>query len=308
MDIAGLVTQVYVDVMLAVNFVMDFFILWATGRLANIKVSFGRLTLGALLGASYSLVIFFPEGSIVSSLLAKIGCSLLMVLVTFYPVKLRLFIRSLAYLYLISFAMGGAVIAATYLANDIPGYVQVFNGGGVYFGGLHYGWLLIGLLVALIIGWGGLWYLRKNRLHQEYVSTLIISLLGQRLEIKALLDTGNQLSDPLTNGPVVVVETLALKRYFPGSIWKTINQDDLIMSELAASVEPEWASRIRLIPFSSVGRSNGIMVGIRPDWVEVINKDGAFRRNDIVLGLTNKNLCKEGKYQALLPPAIFDEN
>jgi len=306
-DIAGLVTQVYVDVMLAVNFVMDFFILWAAVKLANLKVGFGRLTLGALLGASYSLVIFFPESSILSSLLAKIVCSLLMVLVTIYPVKLRVFLRSLVYLYLISFAMGGAVIAATYLASDIPGYVQVFNGGGVYFSGLHFGWLFIGVLVDIVIGWGGLWYVRRNRVYREYVSTLTISLSGQRVEINALLDTGNQLSDPLTNQPVIVVEKDVLQRHFHSNIWKLINHDDLAMSELAANLEPEWASRIRIIPFSSVGRSNGMMVGIRPDWVEVTNKDGSFRRNDVVLGLTNKNLSKDGKYEALLPPAIFEE-
>lgn len=308
MEFAGLVTQVYVDVMLAVNFIMDFFILWAAGRMAHIKVGVWRLMLGALLGASYSLVIFFPESSLLNSLLAKIVCSVLMVLLAFYPLKFRALLSSLVYLYLISFAMGGAVIAATYLANDAPGYVQVFSGGGIYASGLHYGWLLIGLLVALVIGWGGIWYLRRNKLQQELVSTVIISLLGQTVKIKALLDTGNQLREPLTNRLVVVVEAEFLQSQLPSSIWQAIKQEDLVIAELAAGLEPEWASRIRLIPFSSVGRSNGMMAGIRPDWVEVINKEGTYRRSDLVLGLINKTLCKEGKYQALLPSAMFEEN
>lgn len=306
MEFAGLVTQVYVDVMLAVNLLMDFFILWAAGRLANIKTSFGRLLLGAMLGASYSLVIFFPDSVMLNSLPAKIGCSLLMVLLAFYPVRLRVFLRALVFLYMISFAMGGAVIAANYLSDDTPGFLRVMGGVGILGGGLHYGWLLLGLSVALLIGWFGLAYSRKSKLQKEYVSPLNISLAGRILTTKGLLDTGNQLCDPLTNKPVVVVESEVLKEILPLSIWQAVNQDDLAMYKLAAGLEQEWASRIRLIPFSSVGRNKGMMAGIRPDWIEVVQGEECFRRTDIILGLVNKTLCKEGRYHALLPPAVYE--
>jgi len=305
---AGLVTQVYVDVMLAVNLVMDFFILWAVGRLAHLPIKTGRLLLGAVLGAAYSLVIFFPESTILNSLGAKIACSLLMILVAYYPLKIKVFLYSVAYLYMISFAMGGAVIAAAYLADNSSGYVRVFSPGDSLGNSLHYGWLLMGILVALIIGWGGLVYLRRNRLQQELINSLTIALPGRTLQLKALLDTGNQLSEPLTNRPVVVVEAGALQQALPKSIWNALQHEELEMVELAAGLEPEWASRLRLIPYSSVGKNNGMMAGIRPDWVEVTGRVGSIRSSNVILGLVYRTLSREGRYQALLPPAIFEEN
>lgn len=307
MDYTGAEVQVYVDVMLATNFAMDFLILWAVGRLANCSTRIWRLILGALLGAVYSLAVFFPFGTVIHSLPLKIGCSLLMVLLAFYPVRLRAFVSLVLNFYLISFAMGGAVIAATYFLDDAPGVIQVITKLGIFGGKLYYGWLVLGLLVACLIGWGGLTYLRKRMHQREFLHPLRISLKGNLVELMALLDTGNQLREPLTNAPVVVVESNFIKDYLPAYLWRAVREEGAIITELASEIEAGWVERLRLIPYNSVGRNNGIMVGLQPDWIELTTQEGTIRHQNFILGLLNKPLNKEGKYQALIPPEVMEE-
>lgn len=308
MEATGLLSQVYVDVMLAVNFIMDFFILWAVGRLTNTPGRFHRLVLGALLGASYSLVIFFPESTFMNSLGAKFLCSLAMIILAFAPMSFKAVFRSLLYLYIVSFAMGGAVIAAIYLNDGSPGYIQVLNGAAVYFGSFHYGWLSVGVGVALLMGLGGYYYLRKNWLQQALVHSLMIRFAGKTVYLQALLDTGNQLCDPLSKKPVIVVETGVLKDLLPPSILEAVaGSEEINLPALTCRINEEWSGRLRLIPFNSVGRTHGMMLGLRPDGVEIRNKKKAIYCKDVVIGLINRDLSKEDKYQALLHPALFEE-
>ena len=47
-------TPVYIDIILLVNLVMDFLILWAAGKLAGIEIRYGRILTASILGAIYS--------------------------------------------------------------------------------------------------------------------------------------------------------------------------------------------------------------------------------------------------------------
>lgn len=304
---SGLLVKVYVDVMLLINFIMDFFILWATGKLTGTKARWCRLIAGASCGAIYSLVIFLPQSHILTSLAAKIICSIVMILFAFAPLSFRLFVRSIVYLYIISFVMGGAVIAAIYMTDKSPTAIQAWNGAAILANSFSYKWLTVGICVALIVGWGGISYLRKNWLHNNLLSTLVIHLQGHEVTMQALLDTGNQLVDPLTQQPVIVVEIHTLKHLLPEKILQAISEEELNMTMLSAQLDKEWTGRLRLIPFNSVGRIHGLMLGVRPDYIEVKSRGGIIKREDVIIGIINRNLTKEGKYQALLNSRIIQE-
>lgn len=306
MNYAGAVTKVYIDVMLATNFFIDLLILWAAGRLVGCISKKWRLFLGALLGAFYSLLVFVPAGNIIHSWPSKISFSLLMIAATYYPLKLRSFFLIVLNFYLISFAMGGAVIAATYILDDAPLLIQLIDMAGTFKGNIPYGMLVFALVVVVIIGWGGLAFLRKRRLQQDYFCTLKISLHNNQVETTALMDTGNQLREPLTNSLVVVVEAALLEDNLPNNLLQAARGGHLLTG-LASVVEKEWLERLSLIPFNSVGKQNGIMLGIRPDWIEITNPNGTFRYQDIVLGLSERPLNSEGKYRALTPPMVLLE-
>lgn len=301
-----IVAEVYVDVLLLVNFVMDFFIIWAAGKLAHVKTSLPRIILAAILGAAYSLVVFFPDASYLSTLLAKVAFSLLMIIAAFAPFSVRAFLRSLVYFYLVSFAMGGAIIGITYLTDELPWSLQAINGAAAYFEVFHPGMLLIGLGVAIVSGLGGILYLRRSWLQDQLLNKLIINLNGNELEVPALLDTGNQLVDPLSQKPVIVVEYQILKNILPPDICVCFSdKGEFSPAGCLENLSPDWAGRIRLIPYNSVGRNDGMMLGIKPDMVEVINREGRTGTREVVIGVLNKTLNKDGRFHALLHPAVF---
>jgi stage II sporulation protein GA (sporulation sigma-E factor processing peptidase) len=304
-ETAGLEVKVYIDIVLLINFVMDFFILWATAKIANLPLKITRLIWGAILGALYSLVVLFPEWPFLTSFLVKCACSIVMVWVAYRPKAVGKFIRALAYLYIISFAMGGAVVAAVYLTDTTPGFLQVWNGVGMLWG-IHFGWLMVGLVVAFFLGYGGYTRLRKNWLQQQLLYTLTINIDNQTAVVLAFLDTGNQLTDPATKKPVIVIETAALKKLIPAEILRKIDQDNLDINELLPSLEQDWVSRLRLIPFNSVGSAHSLMIGFRPDTVIINSKGHSLTTSEVILGLVNKSLSREGQYQALLNPQILE--
>jgi len=298
--------KVYVDVILLVNFIMDYFILWATGKIINYNIKTSRIIVGAFFGATYSLVILFPEWPLLTSLFIKVLCSVFMICIAYGMSTIGKILKALTFMYLVSFAMGGTVIGAVYLLDSKPSYLQALNGVGILWG-INYWWLIIAIIVAIFIGYGGFSCLKKNWLHQQLFNMLTINIKDNKTIIPALLDTGNQLSEPTTKNPVVVVEIDALKKIIPDYILNKVREDDNKIYDLVTSLDKEWSSRLSLIPFNSVGKNHGIMIGFRPDSIEIKSKYQNIIVSNVVLGLVNRSLSKEGKYRALLHPQIFQE-
>ena len=73
---------------------------------------------------------------------------------------------------------------------------------------------------------------------------------GKRIQFTALIDTGNMLIDPLTGQNVIVVS--------PEIGEQLLMQDINIISDPVSAVEHIAGSR--LIPFSSVGTENGLLI------------------------------------------------
>ncbi len=305
MNESGVVqVQVYVDILLLVNFVLDFFILWATGKIANLAIKKTRIMLGALCGALYSLVVFFPQWPFFTSVLAKLVCSVLMVWLAYRPSGWRKMIWVLVYMYILSFTMGGAVLAAVFLTDSQPGYIQAWNGAAILWG-IDYCWLMMGLVVVFLLVYGGFNCLRKNWLQQSLFNDLTIYMGKQAVMVRALLDTGNQLIDPTTQKPVIVVETTALKKVIPEELFQEISQGSFCEQALLLLLKEEWVTRLSLIPFNSVGKAHGLMVGLRPDKVIIQNGRKSITTSEVVLGLVNRTLSSSGQYRALLHPQIL---
>lgn len=78
-----------------------------------------------------------------------------------------------------------------------------------------------------------------------------IQLAEEELELAGLIDSGNQLYDPLTKTPVMIMHVSSLEHCLPS--WLT----EQIYSKTEIPQIPEndsgWATKLRLIPFRAVG-------------------------------------------------------
>src|SRR5690606_10850207 len=89
--------DVYLDVVFMENLVMNYLILWATGRFTRSSTWSLRLFLGAMAGAGYVVVlIIFPQIGFYGSIPAKFLLSLLIIAIAFSPKSIGVFFKTLA--------------------------------------------------------------------------------------------------------------------------------------------------------------------------------------------------------------------
>ncbi|MGI5920194.1 MAG: sigma-E processing peptidase SpoIIGA [Syntrophomonadaceae bacterium] len=285
--------RVYADLTFIVNVIMDFSILWATGKLAGIKLKYYRIFLASIIGGGYAVGYLFVQLAWLYSFPLKILFSCLLLMFSFWPIKWEQIKASFLYFYGISFAVAGATVGSSYLFN---------NHSSVTFSSLY---LLGGIFCALFIGLQGEKYLKEQ---------IIPGLLKHKVKLcfgnitcygEGFLDTGNGLHDPLTNRPVLIAEYKWLKKFLPDdvkAVLETVNNEAQMLDALAST---SWAHRLRLIPFTSIGRKNGLLVGVRADKIEIDAGRSNFTHKNIVVGIYRDNLTTNGDYQLLIPSGVL---
>ncbi|MDK2820687.1 MAG: hypothetical protein PWP31_652 [Clostridia bacterium] len=297
---------VYLDIIFLINLALDYLILWTTAKLGQLYTSFWRLFFGSAVGALYSLSILSPSKHFMLLMAVKIIFSVLMVFISFYPLNVRRFLQVLAYFYLTAFVMGGAMLGAIFLGGgefEIP----VMGTALTFVSNISYKWLLAAIIAALVMAYWGTAWIKKNFWQHILRLPIVINFAGQRRVVKALVDTGNSLRDPLSQKPVIIVEYSALKEILPSEIIKEYTNDEPDLNSLVNSLTTTpWASRLHLIPYQSLGQSQGLLLGLRPDEVVVVTNERMIKVNEVIVGLYKKRLSPEGNYRALLHPDLLD--
>ncbi|MFZ5965840.1 MAG: sigma-E processing peptidase SpoIIGA [Bacillota bacterium] len=295
--------EVYGEYLFLENLIMNWFILYLTAYFSKIHTPKFKIWIGAVLGALYAFVVFFPSLSVLCSLVMKIIFSMFMIVVTFTPYKFKDFFKALGIFYLISFMFGGAAFALFYL-TDFKGFV---SNGIFYVGNISIKILLYsGILSFILIKY--CWeYIQVKISRDKMYIPISIEVNNVRSEVKALIDTGNSLQDPLSKYPVIIVEYSAIKEILPIDVQLVFENTadtglDLLMKIIETS---EWMNRFRLIPFKSLGREHGMLVGFKPDCVKLMEDNNFKNIKNIIIGIYTKRLSTNGDYSALLHPDIL---
>lgn len=282
---------------------MNYMILQVTAKFAKTNTSSMRLFLGSLIGAGYVVLILFPGMKVFYTAAAKFALSFLIIAVTFTPDKISSFVKTLAIFYLSSFIFAGAAFCIIYF-NGSGGFVK--NGIIMFWWNQEWTVLLFGAITAGIIG-RTFWEVIQNKfIKEKFLVTLKIAFESKIVDIAALIDTGNSLHDPITNMPVVVVEFMAIKEILPNeikSIFEESKENDL-GSVTSIVSNSQWFSRFRLIPFNSLGKENGMLIGFRPDYIEIGDEKSKKGVSNVIVGIYNRELSKNEKYRALLSPEL----
>ncbi|MCL6515387.1 sigma-E processing peptidase SpoIIGA [Alicyclobacillus sp.] len=301
---------VYLDVVWLVNFAMDFSILWTTGWIAKRRMKLGRVFIGAAVGATYALLVFAPHLTTLTTWYGKAAASLAMVAVTYPPKSWWQLARDAVTFYFVAFVFAGAALA---LHFAVPG-VSLANGTVIRAHGMAFltsaGTLT--LMVAVPLAAGVLRHaLRRGRTlrtQADHLYTVTLCVDGREVQCTALLDTGNQLRDPLSRLPVCLVEAEVMQRLLPGALWEA-RKDAPDWVTAMGRVPPEAASvlsRVSLIPFRGAGGQQRVTIGVRPDRVSIRMPDGRVRpAGRCVLAVHDEPLAGEGRFQAILHTEVI---
>ncbi|MGI6425488.1 MAG: sigma-E processing peptidase SpoIIGA [Tepidanaerobacteraceae bacterium] len=297
---------VYFDIVFLINLLMNLAILYFVALMLNLKRVFWRLLSGAIIGCLFLLGMLSEKYMILQEFPIKVVISVIMISVSFWPFNLRDFFKTIGFFYLISFMMGGGVLAFFYLLN-INKYSLanslVINSISVPW------WILLISTLILYIFFKIIWPLIYKILTKDTLLVPITIVLDEKpLEITALIDTGNDLFDPISNYPVIIVELEAIKNIFNEDLEFLLHrgtEDDLTALGNMIS-NSQWASRFRVIPFESIGKSKGLMVGFKPDLVKIIYDNRIIKTKNAIIGIYQKVLSPERTYNALLNPVLLN--
>jgi len=297
---------VYLDQVFVGNLVMDYAILLATAKISRVHVHRKRLLAGATLGAAYALAVFIPGAGFLHAIWFKLLISTAIVAVSFSPLPLKLFITCLGCFFLASFALGGLVMGIIFFitSSNIIGW----EGIGKEIDEKIWLGILAGLLGLWVAGNSFMALIKKGKFENLFRFSIVVYFGGRQAKIEALLDTGNQLKDPLTHSPVVIVEYSSLKALLPEEVKIGLEQDKEtgVWDVLSALSESSHVARFSVVPFQSLGNPGGMLLGFRPDMFEIDVRGKITRCERVVVGIYRYKLDPEGSYHALLGPNVLE--
>lgn len=291
--------MVYLDITLLINGAMDAFLLFFTARVFRKKITPVFFSAAVMLGT-------------IPVLLKVFGFSLLYiiskVLIPLAMVGVGLKIKSIG-------ELSRCLLGFSLLAALTGGSIYVFT---EWFGLAKIGenwelrnlWLLPVISLSLLVSFN-LWEkLSKKNLYLDNVLYKIELDFGEKRQITltALFDTGNDLRDPLTDKPVIVVEEKDVLQILP--------------EKLKGFLELNWRQSVN--PWSYLWKGDDYFVdkvvfigakgingqcwlpGIRST-LRIFFPDNSVRELPVTAALVPQVLSKENRFQALLHPEHIRE-
>lgn len=292
---------IYLDLILLENIVMNYIIILATGMICRVNIKYFRIFLSSLLGAVYAIITYVVNLEIYTNQITKILVSVCMVYIAFNSCSVKVMLKQLIIFYLTSFCFGGAAYYLLY--NLSPNLIKSINGAlvGTYpikiavLGGIL-GFFVVNISFKII----------KSKLtKKDMIYEIDIVYKENKATIKVILDTGNLLTDPITKIPVVIVEAQKLKNIIPEKILNNI--ENVIYNNGFEDIDEEIKTRCSIIPFSSIGKNNGIIIGFRPDYIKIYTSDGEEIRRKVIIGIHNNKIAKNGIYSGLIGLNLLNE-
>ncbi|WP_421384477.1 sigma-E processing peptidase SpoIIGA [Bacillus salacetis] len=260
----------YLDVIWILNLLIDSILLMMTALFLKRHLIWWRIFLGGFIGSLIVLLSFTPYAHVSGHPLVKLSFSIIMVFAAFGFKRFRFFIGNLLMLYFSTFLTGGILIGVHYfLKFDNNLQTSMFLASVKGFGD-PISWVFV--MFALPAAW----YFARSRISSietvniqyDQIVGAEVEINGLKLELKGLVDSGNQLYDPLSKSPVMLISSEGLDGKVPSEILR-LSEDSEGMMSGNHSLTPEWEERVRFIPAQSVGKKNQLLIAFKPDSIVI---------------------------------------
>lgn len=288
---------IYIDIIFLENLIMNTIILYATAIILKIKTRTIRVILSSAIGSIYAIITYVTEIKIYTSVILKAILAIIMMYVAFNPQNMKKMWKQVAIFYLTSFVFGGVTLYLIYYIKP----QEVFIKNGVYVGEYILKVIMLGAIVAFFTIKISLKIIKTKITPKDMYCKIKVKLNEEIIETRAMIDTGNLAKEPITNTAVVIVESTLLEGILPIKILN--NLENILcgdFSQISDEMQQKYISKFRCIPFSSLGKQNGMLLGIKADEILVETEDEKKISNNIILGIYDKSLTKRGEYRALI--------
>ena len=108
----------YVEYVFAENFIIDFILLYVTGKLVKRVIIYKRLAAASFVGALYVIITAYMGKDFMTYFIVKFSISVLMIMIAFDTKGFLLNIRVILCFYITSLIMVGVITALYYMTYD----------------------------------------------------------------------------------------------------------------------------------------------------------------------------------------------
>lgn len=253
--------EVYVDLYFLINTCMNLLSLMITASLLHRKVSRWRAWLAAAAGGLWAVLALFSGVEGFWGLLCDGAVIFLMSCVVFATKKVPLstLLKCTVVGVLTSMILGGVMTALYALFNRIQlplGETQESGSSLLIFA-------LIAALAGLATVQGGRFLGLSKK--TEYV-TVKAELFGNTVTLRALVDTGNHLREPISGRSVIVADKARILEALPPPLSAALQSPS---AESWLSIK-QYATHIRLVP-TNTATGSGMLPAILPDKLTLIS-------------------------------------
>ena len=275
---------------------MNSIILYATAIMLKIKPSIIRILISGTIGSLYAMIIYVTQFKIYESIITKIILSVIMVYIAFNPQNIKKLCKQILIFYLTSFIFGGVALYLIYFIK--PQNVLIKN--GLFAGKYVLKVILFGAIVAFVIIKLSIKIIKTKIQPKDMYCKVKLKNNGKEIQTTAMIDTGNLVREPITNIPVIIVESSLMYDILPKEI---INNLENILGgnfdDIPEEIRKIYIPKLRWIPYKSLGKENGMLLGIKIDGMEV-EKEEIHKVQNVIVGIYDKSLTKRGEYRALV--------
>lgn len=266
--------KIYIDILILENFIVNLFLLVLTMKLIHHRSKTNIIIFSSFIGSIYTLVLVIPKLKCFSSFPFEIFMSIIMVRLTYGKINFMNLIKTTTIFLLASFTLSGICFMFSIKENI---YVL-----GSKFTITKYSlkYVILSFMILFIIIDRISYYLKEQSFINNYMFSVECYIENKMYIFKGFLDTGNELREPITNLPCILVE-------------------ENLLSDINF-----YGNNIYYIPYSTV-KSKGRIAGIRVNNINIKNEGLNFRKIDAIICPCNEQFSKNNEFNALLSRTII---
>ena len=281
-------TVIYLDVLLLVNFLAGYFLLMATGLLSGCAARLPRMLAASALAALSALILFAPELPYPVQLLYKFVSGGCIVWVAFGFRSGRRFLCALFWYVMFNLLLAGLTLlvilqtGSPFLqTNNLSVYLRISPILLLFLAGF----CCLGAEIVMRV------LPRRGEPHESV--GLELELCGTKVCLRAMLDTGCHLSDPITCLPVLLVSYPDAETRLPATVREFLSA----WFDGFPPAEPPDGLRFRVIPCTTA-EERSILPGFAVGRIGLISSSGVIPLDRTAVAFSRQSFGRES-YEAL---------
>lgn len=269
-----------------------------------------RRILASVSGAAVAVIIgIYPWINIVIRfVLLNLITSILILHIAFGRMKKADLLKQVIVLYLITYFIGGLINSIYYNTNLKLQLIHM--GNSVTFSNIS--WSFIGGVILLVIPGALLilWFFRIIQSDSRETFEVELMINQHSIGTKGFMDTGNCLYEPIFKKPVIIIENAILETLIPP---ECLQEYRVVKCGFENREQQPWEwntlnnsmLRYRIIPYQSIGKPQGMMLGLILDKVLIHKGKETLCIEKVTAAICDNHLSTKDEYHVILHKELF---